>query len=196
MSNKLASGSQATLVVFFKALADETRLKLVGLLANGPLTTEELAERLGVKAPTVSHHLEKLLAAGLVQPEAARGHRKPYALKLDALHDMAKSLLATETLTQVARTVDADTYAAKVLRTYQNPDGSLKELPLGRKKTGVILHHLVEFFEPGRRYSEKEVNVVLGRFHPDTASLRRDLIDWKLLVREKGQYWRPADDGR
>jgi len=43
------------------------------------------------------------------------------------------------------------------------------------------------------------VNQTLNRFHPDTASLRRELIGFRLMEREKGEYWRteepqPADE--
>lgn len=45
-------------------------------------------------------------------------------------------------------------------------------------------------FVPGRRYSEKEVNAALGRFHPhpDTASLRRRLAEEGLVERARGEY--------
>ncbi len=64
-------------------------------------------------------------------------------------------------------------------------------IPTARGKRLVVLTHLAQEFEPGRRYSESMVNVVLGRWHPDTASLRRYLVDEGLLDREAaGEYWR------
>ena len=52
--------------------------------------------------------------------------------------------------------------------------------------------HVVEAFEPGRRYPEKEVNQILLIFNEDTARLRRRLIEFKLMEREGGggEYWR------
>jgi hypothetical protein len=38
--------------------------------------------------------------------------------------------------------------------------------------------------------SENQVNQILRRFHEDTASLRRSMVDNNLLTREKGIYWR------
>ena len=58
--------SMTELLDFFKALADENRLKIVGLLANGTRTVEEVAAVLGVSPSTASHHLAKLAKAGLV----------------------------------------------------------------------------------------------------------------------------------
>jgi hypothetical protein len=54
----------------------------------------------------------------------------------------------------------------------------------------VILDWLAQSFEPGRRYSEAMVNLVLGQRHADTAALRRYMVDEGLLDREAGEYWR------
>ena len=49
---------------------------------------------------------------------------------------------------------------------------------------------LAQEFEPGRRYSEPMVNLMLGKWHEDTAALRRYLVDEGFLDREAGEYWR------
>ena len=54
----------------------------------------------------------------------------------------------------------------------------------------MLLEWLCQDFEPGRRYSEAMVNLILGRRHPDTAMWRRYLVDADLLSREHGVYWR------
>ena len=53
------------------------------------------------------------------------------------------------------------------------------------------MRYLRSSFEEGVRYSEKEVNEILSRFHADTSSLRRYLIDYKILARERdgAVYW-------
>jgi len=48
-------------------------------------------------------------------------------------------------------------------------------------------------FSAGNRYSEKQVNLILRRFHADTATLRRELVGAGLLQRVQGEYWRPED---
>jgi hypothetical protein len=40
------------------------------------------------------------------------------------------------------------------------------------------------------QYSEKQVNEILGRFHEDTAMLRRGLVEAKMMARDHGVYWR------
>jgi DNA-binding transcriptional ArsR family regulator len=52
--------SDAELLTMFKALADESRLKIIGLLATRERSVDELATTLKLKPPTVSHHLATL----------------------------------------------------------------------------------------------------------------------------------------
>jgi hypothetical protein len=53
-----------------------------------------------------------------------------------------------------------------------------------------VLDWLSQRFEPGERYSEARVNLILGQVHADTAALRRYLVDEEFLTRERGVYWR------
>jgi hypothetical protein len=77
----------------------------------------------------------------------------------------------------------------QVLQTYTR-DGRLIQIPRQLAKRRVILDWLAQNFEPGVRYPEREVNEVLARYHPDTAALRRYLVDEEFMQREAGQYWR------
>lgn len=52
----------------FKALADETRLRLVALLSHGDLCVCHLEEALQLSQPKVSRHLATLRSAGVVEP--------------------------------------------------------------------------------------------------------------------------------
>ena len=181
----------AELLAFFKALSDANRLRIVALLAKEPLPVEQLAEMLGLSSSTVSHHLARLSEVGLVSARA-EGYYNVYQLELEALNAMAQRLLAKETLPAVAADVDMDAYDRKVLNTYLSPDGRLLAFPAQEKKERVILRHIVQVFEPGRRYPEKEVNQILLQFNEDTARLRRHLVDYGFMQREGGggAYWR------
>ncbi len=71
----------------FKALADRHRLKILNCLvqADGePVCVCEFQPLLGVKQPTVSHHLKQLVEAGLLEREK-RGTFAYYSLKVGAL---------------------------------------------------------------------------------------------------------------
>jgi predicted transcriptional regulator len=179
------------LVTFFKALADSNRLKIVGLLAEKPYSVEELAELLQLKPSTVSHHLSKLAEAELVSSRA-ESYYSIYQLDKKMLEEKSRSMFSQTELSNVAAEVDADAYDNKVIKDYSKRDGSLKTLPAQRKKLEAILRHVVKSFEMGKRYSEKRVNEILKGYHDDTATLRRELVGFKLMEREGGggEYWR------
>ena len=84
--------AQAT-AQLFKALADPARVKIVNLLATSPdpVCVCEFTEPLGLSQPTVSHHLKKLVAAGLLDREQ-RGTWAYYSLRPDALGGLAAAL--------------------------------------------------------------------------------------------------------
>ena len=67
-------------VVFAKAIADETRQKIMKLCCCTRLTVTEITEKMAVSQPTVSHHLAILRDAGLVSIER-EGRETYYSLK-------------------------------------------------------------------------------------------------------------------
>lgn len=182
------------LLAFFKALSDANRLKIVGLLAQEEASVEELAAMLDVSASTVSHHLSKLAEIGLVIARAD-GYYNVYRLETLNLERMARQILAEDTLPEVAKDLDRKAYDRKVLKTYLNEDGTIRQLPTHQRKLDVILRYIVERFDFDRKFSEKEVNAVIGALHEDVSGLRRDLITTGYLDRERdgSAYWRVVD---
>lgn len=174
------------LLSFFKALADANRLRLVGLLAHRPHTVEELAEVLELRASTVSHHLARLAAAGLVRAEA-QGHYHVYALDLEALHARAKVLSSSDELRDLAE-IDGvdDPYDQKVLAAFVDAEGRVERFPHKRKKFEVILRYALKLFEDEGPWDEREVNRRLKTITRDTAAIRRGFIDHRLMTREAG----------
>ena len=67
------------------------------------------------------------------------------------------------------------------------PDGP-RSIPAQRKKRIIILRRLLERFAPERDYPEREVNDLLRIAHDDVATLRRELVDYGFLVRDRGIY--------
>ncbi len=182
------------LLQFFKVLADETRLRLLGILASGERRVEELAALLQLRAPTVSHHLARLKELDLVGMRSD-GNTHYYWLNAEALRQANKQLLTPEKMASLVDDVEADAWERKVLKDFF--EGTrLKEIPASPKKRMVILKWLANQFEYGVVYTEAEVNEILQRYHPDSASLRRELIGphARLLQRENGRYWRTAPD--
>lgn len=180
---------QAKLLQFFKALAHESRLKLLGLVAQREHSVQELAVLVGLKEPTVSHHLAMLKKLGLVsQRQDANTHW--YGLEPEAVANLAKRVLSREQIATLAADSAPDDWQAKVLEAFVAPDGVLKSIPASRKKRWVVLAWLVRQFEDGKRYSEAEVNTRLKERHTDSATLRREFIGYKMMARESGVYWR------
>ena len=81
-------------------------------------------------------------------------------------------------------------YDERVLQSFVEPGGRLVNIPVQRKKRLAVLRWLVEDFQPGRPYPERDVNRILGRHHPNFAALRRYLVDEQLMQRSRGDYWR------
>ena len=60
----------------FRALGDTTRYAIASVLARTPTTSAELARSLKVSKPTITHHVQTLRAAGLIEEEAGGGSTK------------------------------------------------------------------------------------------------------------------------
>ena len=107
------------------------------------------------------------------------------------LESLSQRLLAHETMPAVTADVDMDAYDRKVINAFCDEQGRIKQFPAQQKKFEAILRYVVQEFEPDTRYTEKKVNEILSRFSDDTASLRRGLIEYRLMAREGGggEYW-------
>jgi len=182
------------LLNFFKALAHESRLRLLGLVAEREHNVQDLAARMALKEPTVSHHLALLREVGLVSMRQD-GTTHWYALEPKALSRLAKSLLAPSQLAALAGIEAQPTNDEKVLRNYLTPEGRLKDFPASRKKRRVILVWLARQFEEGRDYSEAQVNELIERRHHDRETFRRELVGYKMLARKGGIYRRLSESG-
>jgi ArsR family transcriptional regulator, arsenate/arsenite/antimonite-responsive transcriptional repressor len=86
----LSEGEAVATAALFKALADPARVRIVNLLATSgePICACNLNEPLGLAQPTVSHHLKKLVDAGLIEREQ-RGKWAYFSLKGDAVEKLA-----------------------------------------------------------------------------------------------------------
>jgi DNA-binding HxlR family transcriptional regulator len=171
----------------FKALGHPTRLLILNLIKLKPRHGEELAEILRLKPATISHHLSKLTEAGLLTAKKDQ-YYQTYSLVRRVL-DRSLEEVVHIPQPDLSDGVEEDAFRQKVLRTFFRR-GQLIQIPAQYKKQIIILERLVEEFEPGQEYTERQVNQTLLEFHDDVASLRRMMIDHKLMAREKGIYWR------
>ena len=90
---------------FLKALAHESRLRLLGLVAAREHSVQELAAGVALKEPTVSHHLAMLREAGLVTLRQD-GNTHWYGLNQKALSRLSRAVFARDQLAAFARRRD------------------------------------------------------------------------------------------
>lgn len=171
-----------------RALLDRDRLAVAGALAVAASSTAELIDRTDTDERTVLAALAELHTAGLVR-SAGGSHE----LDAPALRELARSLSDVE-LPMDPVIGYGMTHDERVVLSRFFEGRTLTGLPASRAKRLVVLERLALEFDPGRRYDEREVNEILGAFHPDWSTLRRQLVDEGFLDREPGaggnRYWR------
>jgi hypothetical protein len=170
---------------YVKAMADADRLKIISLLAVQPRSTLELASLLELRPPQAARHLQQLAETGVVQESGGK-----WKLDEKALAALAQRNLSGLERRATSEDFEGDDEERKVLASFCLPDGRLKSIPMQQKKLLVVLRHVVQGFEIGVKYPEREVNSLLKRYHEDTAALRRYLVDSGLMQRQQGIYWR------
>jgi len=171
---------------FVKAMSDADRLRIIGLLTQRRASHADIATKLNLPLREVVDHLAFLEHIGVVSQKEDQ-----YELNENKLATLARDNFAGGRPSYVPAP-DLDPASKKVLKAYLNADGSIKQIPNQPAKLQVILNYLIQAFSPDTNYTEKEVNQILRRFHEDTAGLRRDLVDAKMLDRESdgSRYWR------
>ena len=163
-------------------LADDDRRHVFAALTLGATDLDAVVAATALPVDRVSRALARLVDGGLVV-----GSGEGTLVVLGAVFQRA----ARAALARPPRAEHADQPAErrKVLDAFVH-DGRITSIPAARAKRLVVLDWLAQDFEPGERYTERRVNAILGRRHPDTATLRRYLVDEELLDRAGGEYWR------
>ncbi|MEQ1699831.1 MAG: DUF2087 domain-containing protein [Ilumatobacteraceae bacterium] len=172
---------QPTAAAIVGALADEARRAVFAAVQLGAGNVEAIVAASGLSAAHVGKALGKLVEVGVVV-----GDGGALSVPSAVFQHAARAALARPAATEHD---DLPAEARKVLSAFV-VDGRLQSIPSSHSKRLVVLDWLVQAFEPGRHYSEAMVNLLLGQRHPDTAALRRYLVDEGMLDREAGEYWR------
>ena len=170
-------------VDFLKVLLDPDRLAMVGIVALQDATEQEIAQRTRRKPREVVTTLSPLVVAGILERNG-----DTYHLRRESLRELAADLPQPPPPDPLVLKGMTDSEQMVLARFFQGR--RLLEIPSTRSKRLVLLERLALEFEPGRRYSEPEVNGILALWYPDYASLRRYLVDERFLDRGEGEYWR------
>ena len=175
-------------IKLFKCLADKSRLQILKSLSLEDMYVERLAERLGLTPATISFHLKKLADAGAVTSYRNQ-YYVMYSLKKEVFLARILDIIQEESDEAAIQARRDEEYRQKVIDSFF-AYGKLISIPSQRKKERIILEEIAKAFEPGRTYTEREVNIIIADFHDDFCTIRRDMIAEKLMERENGKYWR------
>lgn len=150
-------------------LAEPERRAVAAAMILGASAVDDIVTTSGLDNKTVVDALGRLERGGLVEQDGECWYFLGEAFKLAARAGAAEDR--------------SEIHGSLV-------EGRLVRMPANRGKRLDLLDHLAQRFEPGRRYSEREVNASLAQVSDDTATLRRYLVDEGFLDRADGEYWR------
>lgn len=175
------------LVDFHKTMGDPTRLRILSLLANGPLHGQAIAGKLGLTAPTITHHLRKLRDINVVFEKRDKNTIYFY-LNASMVKQQAEGLCRLIEGKEENRMNEVSEERQKIISNFFTNEGKLKTIPAQRKKKLIIFEHILKGLEKGRKYEEKEINEYIKQFHEDYATIRREFIINHYMYRENGVY--------
>ena len=76
------------------------------------------------------------------------------------------------------------------------PDGSLISIPAKSVKRIAVLHHIALDLSHDAKYPEKDLNLIIAKYHDDTAAIRRYMIEYGILDRDsESVYWLSVTPG-
>ncbi len=170
-----------------KSLADTSRLQILNSLMDKPQYVEEIANRINLAESTVSFHLKKLEAAGMVK-KVKEQYYIIYSINEDLFEMTLKELTSFENIDKYVQEKRISDYRKKVLKTFFRGK-KLIQLPVQKKKRMIILDEFFKKFEPGRKYQEEEVNQIIVDHFEDYCWIRRLMIENRMMFRESQIYW-------
>jgi hypothetical protein len=176
------------IVHFHKTIGDKTRIRIIYLLKSGPLHGQAIAGKLGLKPPTISHHLSKLKEIDVVYQRRDKNTIYFYLNE----HKLERMALAITRIggEDIGESVEiSEEEKAKVIRNFIDTNGRLKNLPAQRKKKIILLEYMVRGLEQGTVYMEKEVNEHIQQYYDDFATVRREFVMAQFMYRQDGEAY-------
>jgi biotin operon repressor len=177
------------IVAFYKTMGDPTRIRIVAILAKGPLHGQAIAGKLGLSAPTITHHLKKLRDIHVVYDRRVKNTIYFY-LNESLINQQAK--VFTELLEKKGKELDEMVESSierqKIIENFFMKNGKIKNIPAQRKKKLIVFEHMIQGLKIGEKYEEKQLNEYIKQFHDDYATIRREFIINHYMFRENGIY--------
>ena len=191
------------LLELVKTIGSTDQLALAGLLAARSGETIVVAGLLPSLSPklknNLSRHLRQLEKAGFIQIQEWQSPRpglEPEPSLVTFNPDYARQAQTMIAALRHTITIPNDEPQSQMdepaltLRRFMK-DGKVLAMPAQLKRQQYILQEVAKAFEPGVRYTERQVDAILKPIYEyDHCTLRRYLVDFKLLYRAEGVYWK------
>lgn len=191
------------LLELVKTIGSTDQLALAGLLAARSGETIAVTDLLPGLSPklknNLSRHLRQLEKAGFIQIQewqAPKPGLEPEPSLVVFNPDYARHVQTQIAALRHAITIPSDEpqpqmdEQALTLRRFMK-DGKVLAMPAQLKRQQYILEEVAKAFEPGVRYTERQVDAILKQIYEfDHCTLRRYLVDFKFLSRAEGIYWK------
>ena len=173
---------------FFRCLSDPSRLHILTVLRQSPMHANLLANRLGLPKDDILHHLDEMIKNHIVSMK--NDHNETLYFVEESVFCLSISeIIGLNAPTLTDTETPEEKYRKSVYKAFIK-QGKLTALPAQKKKRMVILDMIINLFEKGKVYQEKEVNFVIMDIFEDYCTLRRELIINGLMTRENGVYQR------
>ena len=166
-----------------KLLAHETRLEILSILLKEDSYVEKIACQLSLTPATICYHLKKMEAAGIVNCSRSQFYII-YSLNRDIFDKPLLELIKKEESIDIE-----EKYKKEVLASFFK-NGRLTKIPTQRKKREIVLAEILQQFDFDREYGEKEVNEIILRYHEDFCTIRREMIAFGMMTRDRERYRR------
>lgn len=166
---------------YLRVVVDRDRLALLGRAAIGAFSVVEFAESTGGDRRKLLVAAVKLREVGLLNEDNS--------LNSEVFTELGSQLPDEERAAPEILVGDWSDDETKILNSFFQGT-QLTSIPTNHTKRRVILERLVQAFEPGMRYPERQVSFMLQLYYSDYAALRRYMVDEDFLARADGVYWR------
>ena len=204
----MSSADAERMLKALRALADETRLRIMGALAGGARNAGSLAVAVDRSAGTISHHMARLAAAGLVRmrqegtvhwferDEAAlerlgQAWQKPAGPVPAHTGSPPKEAPAGMDASAPPETAPPATswtsHEREVIAAFA-PGGRLRALPVSRKNRECVLRWVMTHFARDKSYDAAALAAALERLALDPHTLRRTLLSEGWIEQAAGGY--------
>lgn len=168
-------------IEILKILADKTRLDILGILMKEDSYVEKISALLNITPATTCYHLKRMEKAQLVKCSRSQFYII-YSLNKEIFNRTLGEFI-------MPREMEAEEkYKKEVISSFFKY-GKLLSIPVQQKKREIVLLEIAKAFEKARRYTEKEVNEIIHRYNEDHCTIRREMIAFKILEREKDSYY-------